>query len=130
MSFYPGSFLHDELPQGADLVTLVRVAHDHPDEVVKQLLQKIHAALPIGRCACCWPNPWRKPCHRFALGFGAIGCLLSIFICSPWVQVALRTPEELMHLMEEAGFGQIEHLPNAMPIHAQLIVARKSKCLP
>jgi hypothetical protein len=35
-----------------------------------------------------------------------------------------------MRLMAEAGFGQIEHLPNAMPIHAQLIVARKSKYLP
>jgi hypothetical protein len=35
-----------------------------------------------------------------------------------------------MRLIGEAGFGAVELLPNAMPIHAQIIVARKNKCLP
>jgi demethylspheroidene O-methyltransferase len=42
----------------------------------------------------------------------------------------LRTPEELMHMMREAGFGSIEQVPNHMPIHAQILLGRKHKCLP
>jgi demethylspheroidene O-methyltransferase len=42
----------------------------------------------------------------------------------------LRTPEELMQMMRKAGFVGVELLPNHMPIHAQVLVGRKPKCLP
>lgn len=128
MSFYPGSFLHDELPQGADLVTLVRVAHDHPDDVVKQLLQKIHAALPLGGVLLL-AEPMAQTMSATSSGSAQADAYFHFYLLAMGAG-RLRTPEELMRLMAEAGFGQIEHLPNAMPIHAQLIVARKSKCLP
>ena len=128
MSFYPGSFLHDELPQGADLVTLVRVAHDHPDDVVKQLLQKIHAALPLGGVLLL-AEPMAQTMSASQSGSAQADAYFHFYLLAMGAG-RLRTPEELMRLMAEAGFGQIEHLPNAMPIHAQLIVARKSKCLP
>jgi demethylspheroidene O-methyltransferase len=128
MSFYPGSFLHDELPKGADLVTLVRVAHDHPDDVVKQLLQKIHAALPLGGVLLL-AEPMAQTLSESYSGPTQSDAYFHFYLLAMGAG-RLRTPEELMHLMAEAGFGQIEHLPNAMPIHAQLIVARKSKCLP
>ena len=128
MSFYPGSFLHDELPQGADLVTLVRVAHDHPDDVVKQLLQKIHAALPLGGVLLL-AEPMARTLSASQSGSAQADAYFHFYLLAMGAG-RLRTPEELMRLMAEAGFGQIEHLPNAMPIHAQLIVARKSKCLP
>jgi len=128
MSFYPGSFLHDELPQGADLVTLVRVAHDHPDDVVKQLLQKIHAALPLGGVLLL-AEPMAHTLSASQSGSAQADAYFHFYLLAMGAG-RLRTPEELMRLMAEAGFGQIEHLPNAMPIHAQLIVARKSKCLP
>jgi demethylspheroidene O-methyltransferase len=128
MSFYPGSFLHNELPQGADLVTLVRVAHDHPDDVVKQLLQKIHAALPLGGVLLL-AEPMAQTLSASQSGSAQADAYFHFYLLAMGAG-RLRTPEELMRLMAEAGFGQIEHLPNAMPIHAQLIVARKSKCLP
>ncbi len=128
MSFYPGSFLHDELPQGADLVTLVRVAHDHPDDVVKQLLQKIHAALPLGGVLLL-AEPMAQTMSASQSGSAQADAYFHFYLLAMGAG-RLRTPEELMRLMAEAGFGQIEHLPNAMPIHAQLIVARKSKYLP
>ena len=128
MSFYPGSFLHDELPQGADLVTLVRVAHDHPDDVVKQLLQKIHAALPLGGVLLL-AEPMAQTMSASQSGSAQADAYFHFYLLAMGAG-RLRTPEELMRLMAEAGFGQIEHLPKAMPIHAQLIVARKSKCLP
>ncbi len=43
-----GSFIDDPLPVGADVVSLVRVLHDHDDAVVTALLAKVHAALPPG----------------------------------------------------------------------------------
>ena len=124
MNFYPGSFLHDELPQGADLVTLVRVAHDHPDDVVKQLLQKIHAALPLGGVLLL-AEPMAQTMSASQSGSAQADAYFHFYLLAMGAG-RLRTPEELMRLMAEAGFGQIEHLPNAMPIHAQLIVARKS----
>ena len=42
----------------------------------------------------------------------------------------LRTPMALMALMEAAGFTHIELAPNPMPLHAQVLVGRKTKCLP
>jgi demethylspheroidene O-methyltransferase len=45
---HPGSFKTDELPKGADLITLVRIGHDHSDAVCLELFRKAWAALPEG----------------------------------------------------------------------------------
>ncbi|TNF60449.1 MAG: methyltransferase domain-containing protein, partial [Rhodobacteraceae bacterium] len=44
----PGSFREDDLPQGADAISLVRVLYDHADSTVQALLEKVYAALPPG----------------------------------------------------------------------------------
>ena len=41
-----GSFLTDRLPEGADIVSLVRVIHDHDDADVMTLLRAIRRTLP------------------------------------------------------------------------------------
>ena len=43
-----GSFLTDPLPTGADLITLVRVVHDHDDAEALTVLRAVRAALPPG----------------------------------------------------------------------------------
>ena len=40
------SFLADQLPRGADVISLVRVCFDHPDERVLKLLKAVRRALP------------------------------------------------------------------------------------
>ena len=45
---FAGSFLNDPLPRGADLISLVRVLHDHDDEAARVMLAAAHAALPSG----------------------------------------------------------------------------------
>lgn len=45
---FSGDFTADELPAGADLVTLVRVLHDHDDQPATALLRAIRRALPRG----------------------------------------------------------------------------------
>ncbi len=43
-----GSFRTDALPQGADMISLIRVLYDHDDADVADLLSRVHAALPAG----------------------------------------------------------------------------------
>jgi demethylspheroidene O-methyltransferase len=43
-----GSFRSDPLPEGADVISLVRVLYDHADDTVRALLAKVHDALPPG----------------------------------------------------------------------------------
>ena len=128
LSLCPGNFLHDPLPQGADLVTLVRVAHDHPDEVVQQLLQKIHDALPVGGILLL-AEPMAKTYSQCADGPTQTDVYFHFYLLAMGAG-RLRTPEELMLMMSNAGFVGLELLPNNMPIHARILLGRKPKCLP
>jgi demethylspheroidene O-methyltransferase len=119
IKYHPGSFFHDELPTGADLVTLVRVAHDHPDDAVRTIFRKIFAALPVGGTLML-AEPMAQehgdePCgdayfHFYLLAMGA---------------GRLRTPTELMRMLRESGFVHVERVPNAMPVHTRILIARK-----
>jgi demethylspheroidene O-methyltransferase len=116
------------LPVGADLVTLVRVAHDHPDEVVQQLLQKIHDALPVGGTLLL-----AEPMAQSTSQGGDVATQTDTYFHFYLLAMGagrLRTPEELMQMMSRAGFSNIEQVPNNMPIHAQILLGRKHKCLP
>ncbi len=118
-----GSFTADPLPTGADLVTLVRVAHDHADDTVLTVLRAIHGALPLGGTLLLaepmaqseGQSPSDPYFHFYLMAMGS---------------GQLRTPQALAALMESAGFTHIELAPNAMPLHAQILVGRKSRCLP
>jgi demethylspheroidene O-methyltransferase len=123
---HPGSFLDDPLPTGADLVTLVRVAHDHPDAVVRLILQKAFAALPPGGVmlvaepmAQATDAPAQHQAdayyHFYLMAMGA---------------GRLRSTHEIGALLREAGFVAVEQVPNAMPIHGQLVIGRKPRGLP
>lgn len=117
-----GSFTADPLPTGADLVTLVRVAHDHADDTVLHLLRAIHTALPMGGTLLLaepmaqseGQSPSDPYFHFYLMAMGS---------------GQLRTPQALMALMETAGFTHIELAPNPMPLHAQILVGRKSRAL-
>lgn len=41
-----GDFFNDPLPSGADIISVVRILHDHDDRPVESLLKRIYAALP------------------------------------------------------------------------------------
>lgn len=119
-----GSFLTDELPTGADLVTLIRIAHDHPDQDVLTLLKAIYRALPAGGTLLL-AEPMARERHESPLGDAYFH-----FYLLAMGSGRLRTPHELSSLMKQAGFCLVEHVPTQMPLHAQILVGRKSKCLP
>ena len=128
LTLCPGNFLHDPLPQGADLVTLVRVAHDHPDDVVQLLLQKIYDALPVGGTLLL-AEPMARTYSQGADGSTQTDAYFHFYLLAMGAG-RLRTPETLMRMMNEAGFASVELVPNNMPIHAQILLGRKHKCLP
>ncbi len=119
-----GSFTADSLPRGADLITLLRVAHDHPDHVVRALLAAIHEALPVGGTLLL-AEPMAE-----AEGQPATADAYYHFYLLAMGAGRLRTPEELMRLMAEAGFTHLEQVPNPMPLHGRILLGRKSAGLP
>jgi demethylspheroidene O-methyltransferase len=128
VSLHPGSFLDDPLPKGADLITLVRVAHDHPDAVVRQILKKAHAALPEGGVLLL-AEPMAQPDEEAGQPEASVDAYFHFYLLAMGAG-RLRTPQELQTMMQEAGFTHVEQVPNAMPIHARILLGRKSQCLP
>ena len=115
----PGSFIDDPLPTGADLVTLVRVLHDHDDATVLALLRKVWAVLPPGGRVMI-AEPMRLPpgqgevvdpyFHFYLLAMGA---------------GRLRDPRDIARMLVQSGFSGVEQVPTAMPIHTQIVTAQK-----
>lgn len=113
-----GDFFRDELPTGADLVSLVRVAFDHPDERVLRLLQSVRRALPPGGTVLL-AEPMSGVKGAEAMGDAYFGMyLLAMGRGRP------RTAEELGALLRAAGFPQVRQVPTRMPLQAGLIAAR------
>jgi demethylspheroidene O-methyltransferase len=119
-----GDFLRDPLPRGADLVTLIRIAHDHPDADVLTLLKAIHQALPVGGTLLMAEPMAQAP------GTQPLGDAYFHFYLLAMGSGRLRTPNELSQMMAQAGFTHIEEVPNAVPLQTQILVGRKSQCLP
>ena len=115
-----GSFISDPLPQGADLVTLVRVAHDHPDAVVKALLSSIYKSLPRGG-RLLLAEPMAQP-----PGAQSLGDAYFHFYLLAMGSGRLRSAQELRQLILEAGFDAVEQLSNPMPLHTSLLLGQKN----
>ncbi len=118
---FGGDFLRDALPQGADLVTLVRVAHDHPDEHVNAILRAIFAALPAGGTLLL-AEPMAQNANEPPLGDAYFHFYLLAMGAG-----RLRTTGELGAMMLAAGFSRIEVLRNPMPMQTRILIAKKPK---
>ena len=117
---FGGDFLLDALPEGADLVTLVRVAHDHPDAHVNTILRAIYKALPAGGTLLL-----TEP-MAVAKDEAPLGDAYFHFYLLAMGSGRLRTAQELSEMILTAGFGSVELLKNAMPLQTQILVAKKS----
>jgi demethylspheroidene O-methyltransferase len=118
-SVHGGSFHDDALPTGADIISLVRVAHDHDDDAVMALLRLIHAALPEqGTLLIAEPmsgTPGAEPIGDAYFGF----YLLAMGRGRP------RRAEELHAMLREAGFRESRSLRTRTPMVASVIVATR-----
>lgn len=117
VTFHPGSFKTDELPRGYDLITLVRIAHDHDDAVVSALLARIRVALPPGgRLLIVEPLAGTASAPR--MGDAYFGLYL-------WAMGSgrPRTLSELRDMLRSAGFSRVSTAATGLPIIASVIVA-------
>lgn len=112
-----GDFFVDELPTGADLVTLIRVAFDHPDERVLRLLTAVRRALPPGGRVLL-AEPMAVTPGAEAMGDAYFG-----FYLFAMGQGRPRSVEELTALLRAAGFGAVLRVRTRMPLHTQVLVA-------
>lgn len=115
---FGGSFRTGPLPVGADLVSLVRVLHDHDDEDVMGLLRAIHQALPPDGTLLIAEQmsdvPGAEPVGDAYFGF----YLMAMGRGRP------RSEARLTEMLRAAGFCQIGLIPTRIPLQTCVMVAR------
>lgn len=119
LALYPGNFHRDELPMGADVMTLIRIAHDHDDGAIERLLASIHAALPDGgTLVLAEPLSGEAGTARvtdayFNIYFAAMG------------QGRTRTAAEFAAMGQRAGFRTSHQTATRLPLVTGIIVFKK-----
>lgn len=115
LGFVGGDFLREPLPGGYDELSFVRVLHDWPAEVARQLMQAAFAALPSGgRLLIC--EEFRTP-ERLAAQFFWSYFLIGVDACSS----RLREVEFYLDALTGMGFRDAHVLPGPF----ELVVATK-----
>lgn len=113
-----GDFQHTPLPDGADLVSLVRVIHDHDDAKAQALLAAAHRALPAGGTLLL-AEPMAAAPAAARVGHAYFGFyLLAMRSGRP------RSADELGAMLRTAGFQSSRVVPTRMPLQTGLIVAQ------
>ncbi len=112
-----GDFDVTPLPEGADIVALVRVVHDHDEPAATRLLAAVRRALPDdGTLLLAEPmadTPGAEPMGGAYFGF----YLMAMGSGRP------RSKEELTALLRAAGFPRVRRLRTRRPLLTQLLVA-------
>lgn len=119
LAVHGGSFLDGRLPGGADLITLVRVVHDHEDATVRMLLRAARAALPAGGVVLI-AEPMAAADASDPITDAYFG-----FYLAAMGSGRARAPEELAALLVEAGFVEPNLHRTRRPLLAQVMTARK-----
>jgi demethylspheroidene O-methyltransferase len=113
-----GNFLAEALPTGADIVSLVRIIHDHDDERAVTILKAIRAALPTGGTLVL-AEPMSGTPGAEAMGDAYFG-----FYLLAMGRGQARTAEQLTALLRYSGFDNVRLLPTRIPLQVRLLTAR------
>ena len=112
-----GDMFTGALPEDMDLITLVRIVHDHDDEPVVNLLRNIRSALaPSGRLVIAEPMAGTPGAE--AIGDAYFGLYL-------WAMGSgrPRTFAEIRALLDQAGFNHCRERRSNMPCLVRVIEA-------
>jgi demethylspheroidene O-methyltransferase len=115
-----GSFLTNRLPDGADIVSLVRVIHDHDDATVMTLLRAVHRTLP-GNGTLLIAEPMAG-----VRGAEPIGDAYFAFYLLAMGRGRPRTFDRLREMLTEAGFADVALRPAPIPMLASVITAKSA----
>ncbi len=114
-----GNFLSDPLPTGADIVTLVRVIHDHDDQRALAILRNAWQALPSGGTLLL-AEPMAGTPGAEAMGDAYFG-----FYLLAMGRGRARTAENLAQLLRSAGFSSVRQLGTRIPLQVRVLVAKR-----
>lgn len=115
---FGGDVHADALPAGADVISLVRVIHDHDDDAALAILRAAHTALPDdGTLLLAEPMAGTK-------GAEPVGGAYFAFYLLALGSGRARTPQALGAMLRQAGFSRVKLHTTATPLLASLLVAR------
>jgi len=118
VTVHGGDFFRDPLPRGHDLITLVRILHDHDDGEVLRILRAVHQALPArGTLVVAEPMSGYR-------GAEPVGDAYFGFYLLAMGQGRPRTPVEYRDLLSEAGFRSIRTPRPRSPVLTSLLIAQ------
>ncbi len=117
-SAHGGDFLKDKLPEGADIVSLVRVIHDHDDAAALAILRRARQALPVGGTLLLAEPMAGTP------GAEASGDAYFGFYLMAMGSGRPRTQAELEAMLGQSGFAQARLLATRTPLLTRVIIAR------
>jgi demethylspheroidene O-methyltransferase len=117
VSAHPGNFFEDAIPQGYDVVSLVRILHDHDDDPASLLLANIHRSLAPGAQLLIAEPMARAP--------GAEGMGEAFFGMYLWAMGSgrPRSAAEIAAMARAAGFAHTRILETPQPVNAGIVVA-------
>ncbi len=116
-SLFSGSFFTDPLPLGADVISLVRVLHDHDDDAAMAILRRARAALPAnGRLLIAEPMSGTR-------GAAPAGDAYFGFYLAAMGSGRPRTAGELSTMAKQAGFSATRLLPTRTPLVIRVMIA-------
>lgn len=113
-----GDVFRDPLPRGADIVSLVRVLHDHDDDDVLRILAAVRGALAPGGTLLI-----AEPMSR-TRGAETVGDAYFGFYLLAMGKGRPRPAERLESMLRAAGFTQIRRIPTRRPFLTAVLTAR------
>ncbi len=113
-----GSFLTDPLPSGADLMSLVRVIHDHDDDSAMTILRAARRALPVGG-RLLLAEPMADTPGALPMGDAYFGMYLLAM-----GQGRPRSAATLSAMLRQAGFARVRCLKTHTPLLVSALLAQ------
>ncbi|TAD73211.1 MAG: methyltransferase [Sphingomonadales bacterium] len=114
---HPGNFFKDSIPEGYDMVSLIRILHDHDDAPAAALLANIHRSVASG-ARLLIAEPMARIPGAEPMGEAFFGLYL-------WVMGSgrPRSPAEIIAMLHAAGFVRAQVVATAQPVNASVIIA-------
>jgi demethylspheroidene O-methyltransferase len=121
LTAHGGSFTDLQAFRGVDLISLVRVLHDHDDREVLELLREAHRTLaPRGSLLVAEPLAGTE-------GAAAVGDAYFGFYLWAMGSGRARRKHELVALLRDAGFVHIREISTPRPLLVRVLVAESTE---
>jgi demethylspheroidene O-methyltransferase len=114
---FGGDFRAGPLPPGADVISLVRVVHDHDDDAAVAILRNVRQALPRGGTLLIAEPMDETP------GAETVGAYFTFYLLAMG-SGRPRSAATLTAMLKEAGFPTVDQLPTHRPMLVRVLRAR------